>query len=161
MATDADLSEYRQAVQRRDGAFIRDFCARYPELVNELVVAADDDDRELVTLLLQCRPKDPDLWEYRKAVERRDFAPVRDFFAGYPRHLRSQLLEDAARANDVDLLAVLVECGAEIEQSGPATVLSEAASGGAVEALRWLLTRGAKVNFQYSGGRSPRPYFCH
>jgi Ankyrin repeats (3 copies) len=58
-------------------------------------------------------------------------------------------LGHAASDNKIEVMSLLVEFGADVNSlnsAGQASVLCCAAGGGAVGAVKWLLTHGAKVN---------------
>lgn len=63
-------------------------------------------------------------------------------------------LEFAARRDDVAMMSLLVELGADIhapQVPGPEGIIDRAASRGAVNVVRWLLDRGAQINFEVQG----------
>jgi hypothetical protein len=65
-------------------------------------------------------------------------------------------LRDAARDDKVELVALLVGFGADInapKDSSPEGAIADAAWGGAIRVVRWMLDRGAKLNFEVDGMR--------
>lgn len=64
------------------------------------------------------------------------------------------VLGDAAKNNDVEMMEFLVKHGADIHASNgsgdpppPEGVICDATGNGAIDAVRWLLDRGAQMNF--------------
>lgn len=98
--------------------------------------------------------------QFGDAWDAGDVAAVRRIAREHPDVLKKlggvqYCLRDAARHAKVDMMALMVELGADIhapDGSGlppaPEGVILDAVSGGSVEAVRWLLERGVKVNFQ-------------
>lgn len=100
--------------------------------------------------------------DFSGAVDRGDTLAVRtlwnkhpDMFQGSPLSIQS-FLEDAATNDDVNMMKLLIELGADIHQpdghgSPPAKegVIVNAAGAGAINVVRWLLEHGAQLNFEY------------
>jgi hypothetical protein len=73
---------------------------------------------------------------------------------GYERG--GDFLGPAAIHNDVEMLSLLVEFGADVNApanvyGGPEGVIDDAAGFGAIDAVRWLLDHGAKINHVVEG----------
>jgi ankyrin repeat protein len=92
--------------------------------------------------------------ELYAAAESGNTKVVRKLLTSHPelRKEVNELLGEATRENNVDLMSVLVEFGADINapeaHNLPEGVIYRAAGNGAVDAVRWLLEHGAKVNFE-------------
>ena len=65
------------------------------------------------------------------------------------------LLRDAAKDDNVELVALLVNNGADINapeaDGSPEGAIGSASWRGAVQVVRWMLERGAKLNFEVDG----------
>jgi hypothetical protein len=94
------------------------------------------------------------------AIDAGDVGLARDLLNRHADWLKGQgwfndLLLHAARGDKVDMVALLVEFGGDINAPQaadmPEGALVEAAREGAVNVVRWLLDRGAKVNYQVQG----------
>jgi hypothetical protein len=96
------------------------------------------------------------------AIERGDGAAVRDLVTRHRDGLweagwLDAFLRFVAGSDNVELLALLVELGAEINPShdpkfrGPEGAILNAAGNGAVNAVRWLLDHGAVLNYEVDG----------
>jgi hypothetical protein len=98
------------------------------------------------------------------AVDQGDVAAVRDLLTHYPDLLKdgvvsiNDFLRDAARRDNVDMMSLLVEFGADIhapdgygDPPAPEGVIYTAAGNGAINVVRWLLDHGAKVNYHVEG----------
>jgi hypothetical protein len=96
-----------------------------------------------------------------QAVIAGDTAAVRDFLTHHVDYIKEEgmlqsFLQDAARRDNLEMVKLLVEFGADIhapdgmgDPPAPEGVIYDAASGGAVNLVRWLLEQGAKINFQF------------
>lgn len=66
------------------------------------------------------------------------------------------LLRMAADCNHVSIMSYLCELGADIhapkDDENPEGCIQDAASFGAIDALKWLIDRGARINFEVNGG---------
>jgi hypothetical protein len=96
------------------------------------------------------------------AIECGDDATVRDLVTRHREGLREtgyldSFLRFVADSDNVELLSLLVELGAEINPShdplcnGPEGAIRDAAGNGAVNAVRWLLAHGAILNYEVDG----------
>ncbi len=91
------------------------------------------------------------------AVDDGDTVAVRDLLERHPdlietEGLLNRRLADAARNDDLEMVKLLVERGADIhapEAPGkPEGAIDAAATAGAIHVARWMLARGAKLNFE-------------
>jgi ankyrin repeat protein len=66
------------------------------------------------------------------------------------------LLRAAAKRNDLAIVEKLVECGADIHKDdgdSPEGLVYDAARAGAIDVVRWMLARGAVLNYDYGKKR--------
>jgi len=100
--------------------------------------------------------------ELRAAIHRADVAAARCILAGHAKQLKQDVqtnwlnyfLNTEARRNNIAMMDLLFEFGAEIDskdESVPDRILWGAACEGAIDAVRWLLDHGAKVNHVVQG----------
>jgi hypothetical protein len=97
------------------------------------------------------------------AVNAGDTAAVRDILTRHLAWVKEEkmlqyFLRDAACLDNVEMVELLVEFGADIHAPDghgsppmPEGVISDAAGSGALNVVRWLLERGAKINFEIPG----------
>lgn len=92
------------------------------------------------------------------AIEAGDVAKVKGLIAGNPQIIRAQdgqgmtPLVLAARSNQIELVKLLIDAGADVNAKGRHTALTRAAQGGHLEVVRLLLNKGAEVNPSYPDG---------
>jgi uncharacterized protein len=171
---DPILRQFVTAYEANDLAGVSDILARHPTLVQRrefvnhwMEDAANKNNMDMAILLYNAlnEPSVPEvdiaiLQQFNASVAEQDLAKVRDLLTQHT-ELReetvlNQALRDAAETDNVELVALLVEFGADIHAPDghgqpPAKegVIVEAAEAGAINVVRWLLDRGAKMNFEY------------
>jgi hypothetical protein len=100
--------------------------------------------------------------EFSAAVINGDTECVRDLFSHHGEILKSrgllnERLRDAALEDNVAMIELLVELGADINapeaDDKPEGVINEAAAEGATRVVDWLLRHGARVNHEIGGVR--------
>ncbi len=93
--------------------------------------------------------KDP-FKECLAAIYAGDRTALQDLIAAHPQSEEAlgQLLITAAEEGEFDILRMLVELGADIDESG---AMDLAASEGQMEAVQWFLDRGARVDSIVNG----------
>jgi uncharacterized protein len=104
----------------------------------------------------------PSLSVFVKVVERGSIQDASILFAQFWDHMKEEdrlyLLQTAAENDNVDMLQVLTDIGADIhaprgggDPPAPEGVIDVAAGSGANNAVRWLLSKGAKINYDVKG----------
>lgn len=99
--------------------------------------------------------------QFGDAYRASDIVALREIVSEHPEVLQKlggaqHWLRDAASKDNIAMMALMVELGGDIHAprgSGsppsPEGVIDDAAGNGAIKAVRWLLERGAKINFQF------------
>lgn len=94
------------------------------------------------------------------AIDTNDEKVVRTLLAQHPEigresRLLTDLLRHAATNNNVSMVSLLVECGADVNApesaDKPEGVILDASREGAADVVRWLLDHGATVNHRVGG----------
>lgn len=97
------------------------------------------------------------------AIQAGDLATFQQLFEQHPEHRfygdgRSMWFSDAASAGQLEILQFLVSTGVDINEpanndsvASPEGVVYRAASEGHLELVKWMLDRGAKLNFEVRG----------
>lgn len=104
------------------------------------------------------------LASFARAVETRDAQAAVALLSRYPNLFEGRrvgidyFLSSASKRDDVAMMQVLVEFGANIHAPlgygvppSPETVVERAAGAGSINVVKWLLARGAKLNHEVEG----------
>ncbi|MBL8818318.1 MAG: ankyrin repeat domain-containing protein [Planctomyces sp.] len=78
-----------------------------------------------------------------------------ELVSGDPEEAR-WLLREASTRNNLAIVEKLVECGADIHKDdgdSPEGLIYDAARDGAIDVVRWMLARGAVLNYDYGSKR--------
>ena len=172
--SDPMFGDFVTAYEANDLAGVSGILARHPSLIRHkdfithwMEDAANKNNMDMALLLYDAltEPSLPKvdialLQQFNASVAEQHLAKVRDLLTQHA-ELReetvlNEALRDAAKTDTVELVALLVEFGADIHapsgQGQPPAkegVIYEAAGAGASNVVRWLLDRGAKMNFEY------------
>jgi len=98
--------------------------------------------------------------QFYAALSAHDFDRAREILVAHPGFLQEgnrgdSYIRAAARKNDLPMLELLVEFGMDVnsmeDDGSPEGPIVDASREGAIDAVRWLLNRGARVNCEING----------